>query len=377
MRYLLAFLCLTSAAYAEPPKFTPLGRFGFGTSLAQDVSADGSVIVGTVYDPSLRDFLAFRWTAGDIQTTPFYKPYAASRPRVSDDGSVVALSRKVGSGAEAIRWLADGTIEPLGGFGPATQYVFGIDADGSTVVGANFPNDANTISPVRWTASGGIDQIGDRFGFAHAVSGDGSLIAGSIGNGPYTGIIWPDGTPLGLPGAINTWPQGMSADGSLIAGFSTFRAGLSAMWDEAFIWTAATGSVNLGAGRHTVAWDVSPDGSVVVGGNFIGSEAGAFFWTSETGTVNIQSWLSQVSAADLDGWNLTHAMGVSADGQTIVGTGTHFGETEAWAITVPRFKKFTQGDIGLSVHSVPEPSSVVLVIVAVACLLAVSRARNI
>ena len=35
------------------------------------------------------------------------------------------------------------------------------------------------------------------------------------------------------------------------------------------------------------------------------------------------------------GWELEVATGVSADGKTIVGTGTYFGDTEAWIATVP------------------------------------------
>jgi hypothetical protein len=37
----------------------------------------------------------------------------------------------------------------------------------------------------------------------------------------------------------------------------------------------------------------------------------------------------------LDGWTLTEANGVSYDGLTIVGTGLHFGITEAWVATIP------------------------------------------
>ncbi len=46
---------------------------------------------------------------------------------------------------------------------------------------------------------------------------------------------------------------------------------------------------------------------------------------------NLQTVLTGVYGLNLAGWNLTAAMGVSADGNTIVGYGTNsLGRTEAW-----------------------------------------------
>jgi len=52
-------------------------------------------------------------------------------------------------------------------------------------------------------------------------------------------------------------------------------------------------------------------------------------WTPSLGMVDLNIYLASLQL-DLTGWTLTTANGVSADGRTIVGTGTHNGQTEAW-----------------------------------------------
>jgi hypothetical protein len=63
--------------------------------------------------------------------------------------------------------------------------------------------------------------------------------------------------------------------------------------------------------------------------------------------VDLKSYLTS-HGADLTGWTLTNATGISADGLTIVGNGLNAdGEVEGWVAR-------------LSPAAVPEPSSVVM-----------------
>jgi hypothetical protein len=101
------------------------------------------------------------------------------------------------------------------------------------------------------------------------------------------------------------------------------------------------GKLSGGSGRG-IAFDASLDGSVIVGED--GPEA--FYWSSTLGMVNLKDVLIANGATGLDGWLLTEATGVSYDGQTVVGTGIHNGVTQAFVATVP------------------EPSTVVLAIIA-------------
>jgi probable HAF family extracellular repeat protein len=107
-----------------------------------------------------------------------------------------------------------------------------------------------------------------------------------------------------------------------------------------FRWTAERGMVGLGdlpgGPLNSNVWDVSADGSVIVGyGNTASGEA-AFLWTVGDGMRNLRDLLIANGATGLTGWTLTQATAVSADGRTIVGYGRNpAGNTEAWIATVP------------------------------------------
>jgi probable HAF family extracellular repeat protein len=113
----------------------------------------------------------------------------------------------------------------------------------------------------------------------------------------------------GLPGGgFNSFAYDISADGSVVVG-----EGLSASGGEAFRWTQDDGMVGLGdlpgGSFSSKAFGTSANGSVVVGG----SGADAFRWTQSGGIVGLPSYPYGSSAA-----------GVSADGSVVVGTGTTF-----------------------------------------------------
>jgi probable HAF family extracellular repeat protein len=147
----------------------------------------------------------------------------------------------------------------------------------------------------RWTSSGGMVGLGDLAGgsflsAATAVSADGSVVVG----------------------------QGVSASGA-----------------EAFRWTSGGGMVGLGdlAGGSffSVALAVSANGSVVVGQGTTASEVEAFVWDATGGMQSLTDVLSPSVGAALDGWTLSVANAISADGRTVVGQGTNpNGDTEAW-----------------------------------------------
>jgi hypothetical protein len=81
----------------------------------------------------------------------------------------------------------------------------------------------------------------------------------------------------------------------------------------------------------------SSDGSVVVGQGFSASGLEAFRWTADTG---IQRLWDLLLAQGVDlaaaGWSsLTTVFEVSADGQTLVGSGVQKGNTEAFVAVIP------------------------------------------
>jgi probable HAF family extracellular repeat protein len=295
MRIVPAAICVVGAfqvfianlAYAQAT-FTPLGTFGGTSSRATDVSADGSVVVGTIETPTGRDL--FRWTP--METMVRNGAYG-DHPAVSDDGSaVVGTFRVPPSPSDAFRWTIGGSFQILGSGVP-----FDVSSDGRVIVG-----DRDTGS-FRWTESTGFVDLGT------------------------------------LPGGDNeSRALAVSGDGSVVVGFADAANGRY----EAYRWTSETGMVGLGLLPEALdsrAHGISADGSIVVGQNsFLQPPPGGmmpFYWTEQTGVLILKEVLISAGATGLEGWTLNSANAVSADGRTIVGVATRNGTSQAFVATVP------------------------------------------
>ena len=183
------------------------------------------------------------------------------------------------------------------------------------------------------------DLPGDGFlSTASGVSGDGSTVVGvGLSASGLQAIRHTAGGMVGLGSLTNVSDQseafGISNDGSTVVGYMS-----SALGNQAFRHTAAAGMVGLGdlpgGGFESFAWGVSGDGSTVVGfgRSALGQEA---FRHTAGGMERLED---VPLAADINpattGWSvLSEARGVSLDGNTIVGTGTRNGNTEAFRHT--------------------------------------------
>jgi probable HAF family extracellular repeat protein len=92
-----------------------LGTLGGYGSIADGVSADGSVVVGNSFNGSNTE--AFRWTSSSgMVGLGILPPYSSSAARAaSADGSVVAGEiRSVSTPGEAFRWTSGGGMIGLG-----------------------------------------------------------------------------------------------------------------------------------------------------------------------------------------------------------------------------------------------------------------------
>jgi probable HAF family extracellular repeat protein len=139
-----------------------------------------------------------------------------------------------------------------------------------------------------------------------------------------------------LPGGSDrTVAWGVSSDGNVVVGGASSAA--SQAGDEAFRWTAGGGIVGLGSlpadgSFWSRAQAASGDGSVVVGlslGDADGTGGfnnAAFIWTQATGMKRLIDVLVANGATGLDGWILTDATAISADGKWVVGSGRPPGE---------------------------------------------------
>lgn len=341
------------SAYAAP-SFTGIGDLAGGNfqSVANGVSGNGLVVVGN--SSSDTGYKAISWTANG----GFVNLGANGNAQgVSNDGSIVVGS----SGSQAFRWSAGSGIVGLGDLagGAFESTASDVSGNGSVVVGASTSTSGREA--FRWSAGSGMVGLGDLAGgdyksYASGVSGDGSVVVGY--GTTATGIEafrWTTGSGMVSLGDLagenansfsqNSYAVGVSEDGSVVVGYGTSDSG-----QEAFRWTASGGMVGLGdlAGGNfqSVAYDSSDDGSVVVGfGISASGYEEAFIWEQGSGMHSLKDLLTTVYGLDLGDWRLGRAYGVSADGQIIVGTGSHDGVMEGWVI-----------DLNLS--PVPEPTSV-------------------
>jgi uncharacterized membrane protein len=135
-----------------------------------------------------------------------------------------------------------------------------------------------------------------------------------------------------LPGGNSSGVGGVNADATVVVGGSN-ATGVNG---EAYRWTAKTGMVGLGflsGATDSAASGTSSDGSVVVG------ESGgkAFRWTAAGGMHSVKDLLTAAGVTAVNGWQLTRAVGVSADGIVISGQGIDpQGKNQGWIASLPR-----------------------------------------
>jgi len=342
---------VVAAGVATLVSFCPCAFGDFGASIqwlgfwpgdplyseAYAASADGSVVVGS----SGAGWRPLRWTAADGMTSLGGLPGGSSAGGASDvsgDGSVVVgWSQQVRGSAvweEAFRWTAtDGMIGlgylPGGGF---VSNATGVSDNGEVVVGvSSVLSGSSRLEAFRWTATDGMVGLGDFAGgelisSASDVSGDGSVVVGysmsTHGKEPFRWTLDDGMTRLsGVPGSLFGTALATSGDGSVVVGYSQsnpYGAG-EEEWVEAFRWTLEDGIKLLGhidGSVRSVATDVSGDGSIVVGND----NGRPIIWDEVHGMRLLQDVLTSEYGLDLTGYSLREALGISADGRTIVGS---------------------------------------------------------
>lgn len=257
------------------------------------------------------------------------KGTALSLNDLSADGSVAVGATGFLSG-QALRWSRASGVELLGDLQmPAIRSVAqAVSSDGKTVVGKGTADDSS-VTAFSWTAADGmqpvwplpVGQANDVTAYhATGVSNSGKVIVGQLELGANCQAFrWTEADGVKLlgdlsGGAVSSGVTDVSADGQKLVGWATSSQG-----QQAAYWTEASGFVSLGAlpgGAGTgffpsLAQGVTPNGQVIVGQVDGPRGQEAFRWTAETGMVGL---------GDLSGGSFySDAVGVSADGRTIVG----------------------------------------------------------
>jgi probable HAF family extracellular repeat protein len=162
---------------------------GVGDHSVYAASADGSVLVGEDgFEGSNPSSSPIRWENGgapeDLGTLGGSGAERAND--VSADGTIIVGVASAPAGPEAFRH-ENGTLTGLGGLpgAPHDSGALAISADGSVIVG-HAVNTSSNRRAVRWTQSG-IEVLGPDAIKAWAVSGDGTYIAGEGASGAF---VW-------------------------------------------------------------------------------------------------------------------------------------------------------------------------------------------
>lgn len=348
---LLLLMCIR-LAWGQEATFTGLGDLpgGSSASVLGGISPNGLVVVGQSSSENGPE--AFRWEddvmvgLGDLPGSFFGSAGFAT----SADGSVVVGFGESDNGTEAFRWEAGVTVGlgdiPGGDFDSEANDV---SYDGSVVVGHGEPASGTPPSGAfRWEA-GVMEALpdlpgGEERGGAYAVSSNGSIVAGwGIGPGDtLQAVRWVDGVVEGLgfpPGGTSTFAYDMSADGSVIVGpvHVTNPNGT-----EAFIWREGVGMDYVpdlpGGSPYREAFAVSGDGQVVVGIADGANGIEVFIWEDQIGMRSLRELLEDDYGLDLGGWALwaVYTNALSYDGRVIVGSGFNpQGDSEAWRAELP------------------------------------------
>lgn len=313
---------------------------------AGGVSADGSVVAGSFFDPMSEQLRAYRWESGVMANLGVTPGSAGSfGAEISADGRVVVGQ----SGQFAFRWTAGGGIVSLGDLpgGANNSVAWNANGDGGIVVGG--ASQTSGFRGFRWTAPTAMTALGDLpggfdFSVANSVSADGSVIVGSsTGSSGDRAVRWLDSnaTPesLGVLRPNHDFSEALdvNVDGQVIVGVSG-----NGLENEAFRWTPSNGFEGLGdlpgGLLDSVAGGVSADGSVIIGTGNPGDDLPdePFYWTEADGLRRL--WDVAIDAGiDMTAWqSLTIATDLSADGSVIVGSGvTTAGEFAGFRMVVP------------------------------------------
>lgn len=282
---------------------------------ALGVSGDGSVMVGELTTPYTNGmFMAegdaiegmikpFRWSvAGGLEMLAV--PVGSDKTgavAVSADGTTTVGYMDSEDGYQACRWTSAGGLQGLGFFPDGIESrALAVSSNGSVVVG--FGQHAAGVRAFRWTAADGMQNLG-------------ILTNGSISRA-----------------------AGVSADGAVVVGVVEGNSGDPAD-KRAFRWAVQQGMVELDAPAGTdeaTAMAVSADGSVVVGlMTDTNAWTRAFVWDATNGMRSVKSVLT-AAGVDTGTWRLDMAMGISADGRVVVGTGANTNhQGEAWRAVLP------------------------------------------
>lgn len=273
------------------------------------ISGDGTTVVGHAGGPGATQ--PVRWVDGVLSYLAVPAGYDTGEvTAASRDGSVlVGLVGTLAGETEIVRWDASGGVEILELPDFQANLPTDISPDGEVIVG-----NLDVISepkPFRWEA-GAWEPLG---------TSEASHVArlaedASIGRESEGAVVWSAEGALMLEG-VSTEPGGISSDGSIAVGYAWHNAVPQAVrWDHGVPTLLA-----LGAYAHTMAHDVTDDGSRIVGRGRPSATAPDIALVWDDGQIRtLADILSQDFGVTFTGHTLRSISRVSDDGRVVEGS---------------------------------------------------------
>ena len=254
---------------------------------------------------------------------------------ISNDGSKIAgsftnpansLNEMSMYNVASLTWQNLGGIAATGS-GTDLSSSWGMSGDGTTIVGLGWIN-AGKAHAVKWDAANGMVNLGAALpsssSRANAISNDKETIVGwqDQANGFRSGAKWVNGIVQYIKDNDNNLvgeAVGVSDDGKIIPGGNQ---GLPYVWNEATGFQKIN-HPNAGPFFKGAATGISGDGQTVVGyfrpnGPPFGGEG--FIWTQATGRINLNDYVTSLGLST-QGITFGLPLAISQDGKKIVGTG--------------------------------------------------------
>lgn len=345
-RSLLLVMAITicfSPRFGQAAKFQGIP----GLTGASAISSDGRHVAGYGLDPEYGR-VASRWEYLEGVTH-----LSAGDPlAISLDGRTVLVSPPIPDEGPSGSYVVHGTgqypphASVGGGSASNGEHLNAMTDDGLTIVGGNStgPRKFDTLELLSSNDLQGQPLIGS--GSATAVSADGHYILTG-------GVLFKDQSQIvPLPG-LTGFPHDLSPNAKTISG--TGPGGN-------FLYNLTNGVQKSFAGAGTIM-DVSDNGrgvGVALGQN--GAPASALYWDDGLNApLDMKVYLeNQLGLGDaLQGWTLTTASAISADGRIITGSGINpQGQGQAWIadLTKPVVLNFGQSAPGAFVPNAKAPS---------------------
>ncbi len=338
---------------------------GAYSSAANDVSADGNVVVGRGSDEG--GDRAIRWTpAGDLVGLEGTDSYAMA---VSPNGKLVVGSATYSGKATAAIWRE-------GVWSPVLNGAVACDNDPSTMAPAYWPTSANDVNDDEFIVGGaslfnaGVCATAIPLGY-YTHGGTGSFppahlsAVSSLAPVSIVGTLWKkrgtncdsayiNDTEVTLPNPscvagcspyCSTQANGVSSDGTLVVGSATFypetilRGVLWSSTSGAYLPDLEGGTVQGAA--YGINGDASLSRYVAVGRGTDDVRTRAVVWVNGK-VLSIEDALLREEVTVPAGWTLGVARAVSVDGRVIVGQGVNpNGQVEGWRAILPNISTFS------------------------------------